>query len=122
MSTQDDQQDRRRRIEAAKKTYFALAADVVGNPSVGLTTVYGSSVKEFPKRAEAISHGFETYSCDDFLIGIMEGGKLVGVAYMDEDRDDGDEIIEVAKALGLERVEEDFDAGSAHEQDCWEAP
>lgn len=69
---------------------------------------YSSDLEEFGDRKAAIRHGFEIAESDDFNIGVIEGGRLVSLDWMEkpvggvgETREAMDEI---AEAIGLERA------------------
>lgn len=82
--------------------YIIVLVQIVGNPDAGFNNVYYSDLVPHSTRQAAIHHGMRLYDHDDFLLGILRGIRLAGLAWQYEDRDDPDELAEAAAHLGLE--------------------
>lgn len=83
--------------------FIVVMPRIEGNPERGYSTVYYSDLKRQPSVEQAVSHGcLELAQSDDFLVGKIDGQRLVSLQWMDEVRDDRDELINVATQLCLE--------------------
>jgi hypothetical protein len=83
--------------------FIVVLPRIEGNPEMGYDHVYYSDLKRLPSVEQAVSHGcLELAQSDDFLIGKVDGPKLVSLQWMDEVRDDRHELIDAAKQLCLE--------------------
>lgn len=67
-----------------KTEFIVLCGQIVGDGSTPYRTEYGFDGERFADRAAAIAHGFTMDRSDDFNIGVVTGGKLVSVDWMDE--------------------------------------
>ena len=81
--------------------YIVIRPAIVGNLE-NWTTEYYWDGAVYTTRARAITGGFKVHGHDDWLIGILRDDQLIRVAWMDEDRDDADELADIAAALSLE--------------------
>lgn len=54
------------------ETYIVIVARVVGNPGAGFEIVHEWDGREFDRKPDAVSHGFELAGSDDFQIGVLE--------------------------------------------------
>lgn len=82
--------------------YIVVMPRIEGNPEMGYSHVYYSDLKRLPSVEQVVSHGcLELAQSDDFLIGEVDGRRLVSLRWMEEIRDDEDERIDVATQLGL---------------------
>lgn len=108
--------------ETVTETWIAIRPFIIGNPSAGYSTKHESDLKEFPARKKAINHGFETVGYDDFLVGKLDRGRLVLLAWMNKDRDDGEEIATVRHQLDLERPRSPDVAETLRRVDAGEIP
>jgi len=83
--------------------FIVVMPRIEGNPERGYGHVYYSDLKRLPSVEQAVSHGcLELAQSDDFLIGKVEGQRLVSLQWMEEVRDDRAELINVATQLCLE--------------------
>lgn len=67
----------------------------------GSGIIYHSDLKQFDSRHDVISHGIELTHCDDFNIGTLRNGELVGFNWMDRPVK-GHELRSIAEEIGLE--------------------
>ncbi|WP_078344573.1 hypothetical protein [Mycobacteroides chelonae] len=82
--------------------YIVIMPRIEGNPQIGYTTAYYSDMKRCQTLRGVIRHGsVDLDQSDDFLIGKVEGNRLVRLQWMDELRDDKDELAQAAEGLGL---------------------
>jgi hypothetical protein len=83
--------------------YVLLVSRINGNPESGYTTdTYVPSGVRHESKAVAIREGFIHCGCDDFNVGVIRGGRLAAVLWMDEVVDDEpSEIADRAAALGV---------------------
>lgn len=82
--------------------YIVVMCRIEGNPERGYGEVYYSDLKRFPTVVGVVHHGMgELEQSDDFLIGKLDGNKLVSLQWMEEARDDRDEVEHVAEQLGF---------------------
>lgn len=81
--------------------YVVVRPSIVGTPE-NWETVYHSDRVEHETRRAAIKHGWKVEGHDDWLIAIVRLGAVIGVAWMDDDRDSQEERDEIAAALGLD--------------------
>lgn len=83
--------------------FIVVMPRIEGNPERGYGHVYYSDLKRSPSVEQVIRHGaVDLDQSDDFLIGKVDGQRLVSLQWMDEVRDDRDELINVATQLCLE--------------------
>ncbi len=68
--------------------YVVICTSLVGNPEAGFEFVHSVSTKRCGSPAEAQRHGFSLGRSDDFNTGVLRGGELVAVLWMDEVVDD----------------------------------
>lgn len=82
--------------------YIVVRSYVTGNPEMGYSLAYGSDLKRFPTLRQAIRYGTHDLDlADDFLIGVVDDKTLMSLLWMDELRDDRDELSDVAYQLCL---------------------
>ncbi|WP_047892572.1 hypothetical protein [Micromonospora sp. RV43] len=82
------------------REYIVIVPSIIGGPSAWSTT-YAPDPGRHPSRQAAIDAGWAVREHDDWLIAVVSGESLVGLAWMFEDRDDAEELADVARALGL---------------------
>jgi hypothetical protein len=83
--------------------FIVVMPRIEGNPERGYGCAYYSDLKRLPSVEQAVSHGcLELAQSDDFLIGKVDGARLVSLQWMEEVRDDRDELVDVAAQLCLE--------------------
>lgn len=82
--------------------YIVIAPRIVGNMDAGYSTVYLTDEVRCWHVGGAVNRGFKLYESEDFLIAKVDGRQLVSLQWMDEVRDDDDELAEVAAQLGFE--------------------
>lgn len=63
-------------------------------------TVYRTDHHRHATRAAAIAHGIAALDHDDFLLAVLHGTQLMAIAWQYEDRDEREELLEVAEQLG----------------------
>lgn len=85
-----------------KPEFIVVRCQIVGNPEIGYSSAYYWDMKRLPSVEQGIAHGCVELGHDDFLIGKVEGNRLVSLQWMDEVRDDRQEVIEAASQLCLE--------------------
>lgn len=82
--------------------YIVVMPRIEGNPEVGYEECYYSDSKRFLTLRQVIRHGMnDLCQSDDFLIGKVNGNKLLSLQWMEELRDDRDEVEAAARCLGL---------------------
>lgn len=82
--------------------YIVIMPRIEGNPEIGYSTAYYSDMKRCQTMRGVIRHGsVDLEQSDDFLIGKVDGNRLVKLQWMDEIRDDESELENAAKGLGL---------------------
>lgn len=86
--------------EEADAEYMVVIPSLCGNPTDYRMSYSSDRVRKSTREA-AIAHGLEVEGHDDWLIAIVVGDKLTGLAWQHEDRDDAEEVEEAAAALGL---------------------
>jgi hypothetical protein len=64
-------------------------------------TVYTSDRLRHRTRDKAIAHGWKVHDHDDFLLAIVDGDQVIGTAWQYDDRDEPEELADIADALGL---------------------
>ncbi len=82
--------------------WLVVAPRIVGSPESEYETIYDSDMETSATRAFAISRGFELIGSDDFLLLELVDGKATRLAWMDEGKDDGAEMLAICKQLDLE--------------------
>lgn len=82
------------------REYMVIVPSLCGSP-VDYQTAYRTDGVRKPTREAAIAHGLAAEGHDDWLIAIVSGDTLLGLAWQHEDRDDAEEVEEAARALGL---------------------
>ena len=80
-------------------SYIVIFQQVVCSPGMPITIDYSWDSRKYNSRSEAITHGFEIRGSDDFNIGIVERGRLVGFSWMDESIPD--DLAAIACMIGL---------------------
>ncbi len=84
------------------REYIVVTPRVVGTPEIGYSTAYYSDMKRCPTLRSVIRHAQnDLYQSDDFLIGKLDGNQLIQLQWMDEVRDDIEELEDVAYQLCL---------------------
>ena len=84
------------------REFIVVTPQVAGNPEIGYGTHYYSDMRRCETLNEAVRHGaVELDRADDFLIGNVDGNRLVALQWMNESRDDDHERRVVAAQLGL---------------------
>ena len=72
--------------------FIVIRCQIVGNLEIGYSSAYYWDMKRLPSVEQGIAH-------DDFLIGKVEGNRLVSLQWMEEVRDDCDELADAAGQL-----------------------
>lgn len=75
----------------------------------GIYTEYSSDLREFSRKADAVSHGFTLGRSDDFNLGFIRGGRLESMWWMDERvyqdpvglREIPERLAEIGRGIGL---------------------
>lgn len=89
-----------------QQRFIVLCGQIVGDGSSPFETVYGFDGKFFDARHAAIDHGFTLGRSDDFNIGVIDGGKLVSVDWMENAVDyDPDLMCKISVQIGLASAE-----------------
>lgn len=85
--------------------WIVIRPFITGSFERGFQEEYTSDLMVHSSHSAAISHGFETIGSDDFLVGrLSPTGRLDLLAWMDEVRDDTDELCEVSRQLCLNGI------------------
>ncbi len=71
--------------------YIVIQCQIVGNPEIGYSSAYYCDMVRKPSVKQAIKHGLTELGHDDFLIGKVDGRRLVSLQWMEEVRDYSDE-------------------------------
>lgn len=86
------------------KQYIVLCGQIVGGGGRPFETVYGFDGERFGDRSMAITHGLRERGSDDFNIGVLEGGKLISLDWMNKPGDtDPNLLAHIAEQIGLRR-------------------
>lgn len=82
--------------------YIAILASAWCNDS-GCGIEYSSSLQMHDKRDQAIKEGFKLRDSDDFNIGVIEGGVLISLDWMNKViESDQKKLAEIAEQICLE--------------------
>jgi hypothetical protein len=82
------------------KRFIVLCGQIVGSET--FDTVYGFDGTQFHDRDSAIGHGFTLRRSDDFNVGVVDGGKLVSLDWMQEPVDTDPALLaKIAQQIGL---------------------
>ncbi len=73
--------------------YVTITGHAVGNDRDGFRVYYDWDRRTFADKASAIENGFEAIGCDDFNIGVVRRGQLVGIWWMDNQISEEDEAL-----------------------------
>lgn len=85
------------------REFVVLCGQVVGNMSDGFEVVYNFDGERFTSRKKAIRHGFKIRESDDFNIGVLDGGKLVSLDWMEKVVDtDPKLLLDIQEQIGIE--------------------
>lgn len=85
-----------------KLKYTVICAQAVGGNGHPITIGYTCDRRFFDTRAEAIAHGFTKVRSDDFNIGVLHGGDLISLDWMDERVTiDPDKLLQIHSDLSL---------------------
>lgn len=82
-------------------SFMYVQPRIVGNCEDGFETVYETDRTEFADRGNAISCGLENVGSDDFLVVTLRDGMLAAVGWMDQDKDDLEELRMIGEYLGI---------------------
>lgn len=84
--------------------WIVIGHRIEGDNRSGYTSAYYWDHKRFVSRGKAISHGTNDLDlADDFLIGEVMGQTMFAIWWMDDQRDDLDELSTIANDLGFRR-------------------
>jgi hypothetical protein len=78
--------------------YIVLCGDIVGNMQDGFQTIYGWDGDLYDKRKDAIRAGWKERGSDDFNIGVVRGGRLVGLCWMNEPNKEPPDVLREIEA------------------------
>lgn len=85
-----------------KKEYVVLCPQVIGSSTTGFNVEYNWDDVRLPTYLRAKKHGFKVRGSDDFNIGVLLGGKLVALQWMDKQIETtADELAEIIDQIGL---------------------
>lgn len=59
--------------------YIYIKCRIVGNPQDGFRTTYENDYKRFKSLSAAQKHGYILEESDDYLIGVVDNGRLTTV-------------------------------------------
>ncbi len=76
---------------SSKPEFVVVKCQIVGNPEIGYSSAYYCDLVRKPSLEQAIAHGCMELGHDDFLIGKVEGRRLVSLQWMEEVRDYSDD-------------------------------
>lgn len=86
---------------SASFEFIVVRCQIVGNPEIGYSSAYMSDMQRKPSVETAIMYGVRQLDHDDFLVGKVDGDRLVSLQWMEEVRDDRDELTDCAGQLCL---------------------
>ncbi len=90
--------------------FIVLCGSIVGNMQDGFDVIYDWNQVFYDLRKDAIAAGWKERGSDDFNIGVVRAGRLVGFAWMDDPMGASTEDLrEIEEQIGLYE-EEDEDA------------
>lgn len=85
--------------------YVVIIGRAEGNERTGFRTSHYWDGHTFDRKPLAVSHGFELAQSDDFNIGIVRGGQLVSIWWMDKQIDeDAATLAEISEECGFARL------------------
>jgi hypothetical protein len=64
--------------------YFVIVSEVVGGDFVGFHTEHHRGSADVGDLDKAIHLGWAAVKCDDFNVGVIRGGRLAAVLWMDQ--------------------------------------
>lgn len=70
--------------DKVRDSYIVICGQIIGGPGLAFETVYGFDGERFGTREKAVAHGFTLDRADDFNIGVVRGGVLVSLDWMDK--------------------------------------
>jgi hypothetical protein len=86
------------------ETYVTIIGSAVGNERDGFRVAYDWDRQHFATKAQAVSNGFRLRESDDFNVGVMNGGRLASLWWMDHKLDEDDATLaEISQECGLTR-------------------
>jgi len=84
------------------ETFIVLIGRVVGNEDAGFDIVTYWDGRQFAAKPDAVSHGFRLAESDDFQIGVVAGGRLASVWWMDRQIDElPEDLAARSREIGL---------------------
>lgn len=82
--------------------FIVLCGSIVGNMQDGFDVIYDWNRALYDKRTDAIAAGWKERESDDFNIGVVRGGRLVGFAWMNDPMGaSADDLREIEEQIGL---------------------
>lgn len=82
--------------------FIVLCGSIVGNMQDGFDVIYDWNQILYDKRSDAIAAGWKERDSNDFNIGVVRGGRLVGFAWMDDPMGTSvDDLREIEAQIGL---------------------
>jgi|JI10StandDraft_1071094.scaffolds.fasta_scaffold587877_1 hypothetical protein len=82
------------------KQYIVIFQSIIGGGERPFVTDYSWDGEYFNKFSSVKKHGLKTRDSDDFNIGHVKDGKLIGFYWMDEEME-GYDLDEIADSIGL---------------------
>lgn len=88
--------------EPEPETWITLIGYAVGDERQGFRICHAWEGRRFGTKPEAISNGFAVACSDDFNVGLVRGGGLESVWWMDHKIDEDPETLaEIGREIGL---------------------
>lgn len=90
-------------LSTAKPVWIVIIGSVVGNQGDGFHITHNSDLREFGHKPDVISHGFALARSDDFNVGLVRGGRLESLWWMDKNlSEDAETLAEISREIGLQ--------------------
>lgn len=84
------------------KNYIVICSQAYCTPGGQAGISYHWDGKQFDQQQDAIDHGFDVRGSDDFNLGVVVGGKLMDLLWMNQTIGESkSEIKKIQKEIGL---------------------
>lgn len=88
--------------DASVGMWITVTAQAEGNERDGFRVVHYWDGRKFSHKREAVSNGFTIRGSDDFNVGLVEGGRLVSLWWMEKNLgEDTETLAAIAAEIGV---------------------